>query len=113
MNLPLPHRVDRLRQGGQPIAARTRVDRRDTALDTINPVLATFDITMFHPMSSVGLGRRWHGLASHLHGFALVAPFPCGFVQAGHPVRKGHRAPWAAPDGRHGGPGASVPPALP
>jgi len=56
-------------------------------------VLATFDITMFHPMSSVGLGRRWHGLASHLHGFALVAPFPCGFVQAGHPVRKGHRAP--------------------
>lgn len=37
---------------------------------------------MFRPMPTVGLGRRWHVLSQQLHGFALVAPPPCGFVQA-------------------------------
>jgi hypothetical protein len=40
------------------------------------------DVAMFRPMPSVGLGRRWHVLAQRLHGFALVAPQPCGFLQA-------------------------------
>ncbi len=37
---------------------------------------------MFRPRPSVGLGRRWHVFDRRLHGFMLVAPFPCGFVQA-------------------------------
>ena len=39
-------------------------------------------VAMFRPMPSVGLGRAWHVLDQRLDGFALVAPFPCGFVQA-------------------------------
>jgi hypothetical protein len=27
-------------------------------------------------------GRIWHILDRRLNGFILVAPFPCGFVQA-------------------------------
>ena len=42
----------------------------------------TTDVAMFRPMPSVGLGRAWHVLDGRLSGFALVAPFPCGFVQA-------------------------------
>jgi hypothetical protein len=37
---------------------------------------------MFRPMPSVGLGRAWHVIDRRLDGFAFVAPFPCGFVQA-------------------------------
>jgi len=37
---------------------------------------------MFRPMPNVGLGRSWHVLSQRLNGFALVAPQPCGFVQA-------------------------------
>jgi len=44
---------------------------------------ASPDVAMFRPRPDVGLGRRWHVLAQRLHGFALVAPFPCGFLQAG------------------------------
>jgi hypothetical protein len=40
------------------------------------------DFAMFRPMPSVGLGRAWHVRDRRLNGFALVAPFPCGFVQA-------------------------------
>ena len=40
------------------------------------------DVAMFRPIPSVGLGRAWHVLDQRLHGFALVAPQPCGFVQA-------------------------------
>jgi hypothetical protein len=40
------------------------------------------DVAMFRPRPDVGLGRRWHVLAQRLHGFALVAPSPCGFIQA-------------------------------
>ena len=39
-------------------------------------------VAMFRPAESVGLGRRWHIVDPKLHGFMLVAPFPCGFVQA-------------------------------
>lgn len=39
-------------------------------------------VAMFRPRPDVGLGRRWHVLAQRLHGFALVAPQPCGFVEA-------------------------------
>ena len=37
---------------------------------------------MIRPVPSVALGRRWHVLAQGLHRLALVAPSPCGFVQA-------------------------------
>lgn len=37
---------------------------------------------MFRPRPDTGLGRVWHVLDRRLNGFALVAPFPCGFVQA-------------------------------
>ena len=40
------------------------------------------DVSMFRPIPSVGLGRRWHVVAELLYGFALVAPPPCAFVQA-------------------------------
>jgi len=43
----------------------------------------TDQIEMFRPAPSVGFGRRWHVFDRELHGFALVAPSPCGFVQAG------------------------------
>ena len=39
-------------------------------------------VELFRPAPSVGLGRRWHILDRELHGFMLVAPLPCGFVQA-------------------------------
>jgi hypothetical protein len=37
---------------------------------------------MFRPVPTLGLGRVWHVLDRRLNGFMLVAPFPCGFVQA-------------------------------
>jgi hypothetical protein len=37
---------------------------------------------MFRPAPSVGLGRRWHIVDRKLNGFMLVAPYPCGFIQA-------------------------------
>jgi hypothetical protein len=39
-------------------------------------------LAMFRPRPNVGLGRIWHVLDRCLNGFMLVAPFPCGFVQA-------------------------------
>lgn len=39
-------------------------------------------VAMFRPAPTVGLGRVWHVLDRRLNGFMLVAPFPCGFVQA-------------------------------
>jgi hypothetical protein len=39
-------------------------------------------MVMFRPSPSVRLGRIWHVLDRRLNGFMLVAPFPCGFVQA-------------------------------
>lgn len=39
-------------------------------------------VAVFRPLPSVGLGRTWHVLERELHGFMLVAPLPCGFVQA-------------------------------
>jgi hypothetical protein len=42
----------------------------------------TAEVAMFRPMPSVGLGRAWHVIDQRLSGFAFVAPFPCGFVQA-------------------------------
>jgi hypothetical protein len=56
------------------------------------------DVSMFRPMPSVGLGRRWHVFGQRLHGFALVAPQPCGFVQA--EIHSARRPPRAAPSSR-------------
>jgi hypothetical protein len=39
-------------------------------------------VAMFRPAPGVGLGRVWHVLDHRLNGFMLVAPPPCGFVQA-------------------------------
>ena len=39
-------------------------------------------VEMFRPAPMVGLGRRRHIVDRKLNGFTLVAPFPCGFVQA-------------------------------
>jgi hypothetical protein len=39
-------------------------------------------VPMFRPRPDTGHGRTWHVLDRRLNGFMLVAPFPCGFVQA-------------------------------
>jgi hypothetical protein len=39
-------------------------------------------VPMFRPLPGNGHDRIWHVLDRRLNGFALVAPFPCGFVQA-------------------------------
>jgi len=44
--------------------------------------MPTPDVAMFRPRPDVRLGRRWHVLSQCLNGFALIAPFPCSFVQA-------------------------------
>ena len=44
--------------------------------------LATSSVAMFRPRPNDGHGRIWHVLDRRLDGFMLVAPFPCGFVQA-------------------------------
>ncbi len=42
----------------------------------------TADVPMFCPRPGVGHGRIWHVLDRRLNGFMLVAPFPCGLIQA-------------------------------
>jgi hypothetical protein len=39
-------------------------------------------VELFRAAPDVGLGPRWHVLGTRLHGFMLVAPLPCGFIQA-------------------------------
>lgn len=38
-------------------------------------------VALFRAKANVGLGRRWHVVGQRT-GFILVAPLPCGFVQA-------------------------------
>lgn len=39
-------------------------------------------VPMFRPRPGTGYGRIWHILDRRWYGFMLVAPFPCGFIQA-------------------------------
>lgn len=40
------------------------------------------EVPMFRSRPGNGLGRAWHVLDRRINGFMLVAPFPCGLVQA-------------------------------